>query len=152
MSEYRIEKVRQRVTITLAGGAVLTGDIFLQPTARYRTGPQDPLELFNEPELFLPLAIDGDANVLVSKEQVSRVQFAREAADTELDGVPGADVEITFADGATVSGELRFEGRTGRPRLLDFLNNDHQSFLTLRSPADVWLVNRRQIAQVRHRR
>lgn len=152
MSEYRIEKIRRPVTIALVGGTTLSGDVFLQPSARYRPGPQDPAELFNEDDQFVPLATASEELVLVAKEQITTVQFAESAVETLPDGVAGVAVDVVFADGAVASGELRMETRASRSRLLDFLNEDSQRFLTLRSSSSVCLVNRRQVAQVRHRR
>jgi hypothetical protein len=152
MSEYRIEKVRRSVTLVLAGGTTLVGDVFLQSTARYRPGPQEPDELFNEDEPFVPLATADDQLVLLAKDQVTMVQFSGGAADTPVGGVAGAAVDLVFADGTACSGELRMETRASRSRLLDFLNEEHQRFLTLRTSSCVCLVNRRHIAQVRHRR
>jgi hypothetical protein len=156
MSDFRIEKIRRRVTVTLSGGRVIEGDVFLQPTLPYRGGPQEPAELFNEPDPFIPLATQGygttDEFVLLGKEQIARVQFEATAADTPLEGVEDAAVEVGFADGSSTSGKLLLETRADRPRLLDFLNDDQQRFLTLRSPQGVCLINRRLISQVRHRR
>jgi len=150
--EFRIEKVRRRVMITMTGGTTLQGDLFLQPSARYRTGPQSPAELFEEPDPYLPLATAGDHLVLIAKEHVLRVQFDRDAADTEVEGVEEAAVDVTFADGSITSGHLRLETRADRPRLLDFLNSAGQHFLVLRSPQGSILINRRHVAQVRQRR
>jgi hypothetical protein len=152
VSEYRIEKVRRRVTVTLVGGATLEGDVFLQPMARYRAGPQEPVELFDEPEPFVPLGTDDDELVLIAKEQVSRVQFADEHADTPGNGVTGVEVEVVFDDGSSCRGQLQMETRASRSRVLDFLNEDHQRFLVLWSADGVCLANRRHVAQVRHRR
>jgi len=152
MSEFRIEKVRRRVMITMAGGGTLQGDVFLQPSARYREGPQSPVELFAEPEPFVPVATSGDHLVLIAKDQVLRVQFERDAADTDVEGVEEAAVDVTFADGSLTSGYLRLETRADRPRLLDYLNSGQQQFLALRSPHGIILINRRQIAHLRQRR
>jgi hypothetical protein len=153
MSEFRIEKIRRRVMVTMAGGGTLQGDLFLQPSARYRLGPQEPVELFNEPDAFLPLATAGDHLVMIAKSQVIRVQFERAAADTDDEGVEEASVDVVFSDGSVTSGQLRMVTRADRPRLLDFLNDDHQPpFLTVRSPQGTILINRRQIVQVRQRR
>lgn len=153
MSEFRIEKLRRRVAIDLVGGARLDGDVFLQPSARYRNGPQTPSELFNEPDPFIPVATGDDAFTLVAKAQVLRVQFPADSTDTDEREVEGVAVDVTLADGSFASGTLRLEMRAERPRLLDFLNADDRApFLTLRSAADVILINRRLIAQVRQRR
>jgi hypothetical protein len=151
MSEYRIEKVRRRVTIVLSGGETFDGDVFLQPAARYRYGPQDPAEMFNEPDRFVPLAIDGGEVVLLAKEGIVRVLF--DEPDLEPDGVEGSDamVEVAFLDGSRYTGVLRFQTRVNRSRLIDFLNEDNQRFLTLRSGDGVCLVNRTQVIHVRRR-
>lgn len=151
-SEFRIEKIRRRVAVLMVYGERLEGDIFLQPSARYRSGPQYPDELFNEPEPFLPLAVGSDLRI-IAKENVVRVQFAPDAADTGEQGVEDSvEVDVTFSAGDEASGRLRLETRAERPRLLDFLNDDHQRFLTLRSADGITLINRRQIASIRQRR
>ncbi|HEY4216158.1 MAG TPA: hypothetical protein VGM67_03415 [Gemmatimonadaceae bacterium] len=151
MSEYRIEKVRRSVTLVLRGGTSIGGEVFLQPTARYRPGAQEPDELFNEEDPFVPLATTDDHHVLLAKDHIIQVHYSAGPADTPVSGVSGAAVELVFADGTTCSGELRMETRASRSRLLDFLNEGHQRFLTLYSPGRVCLVNCRQIAQVRQR-
>lgn len=150
MSEYWIEKVRRRVTVSMIGGRTLDGEVFLQPYARYRSGPQDPAELFNEREAFVPLCVGGDTHILLSKNHISRVQFEADPAD-DVVGEPDVMVELVFADGARISGQLKLEARLGRARLLDFLNVDHQRFLALHSDSTVYLINFGQVAQVLHR-
>jgi hypothetical protein len=152
MSEYRIEKVRRHVSLALSGVGTLKGDIFLQPSARYRAGPQDPAELFNEPEAFIPFVTDADDLILLAKERVAWVQFDDEDSDTSPDGTPGTSVEVVLTDGSRLDGELRLDTRSDRSRLVDFMNGGHQRFLSLRSPAAICLVNWREIAQVRERR
>jgi hypothetical protein len=147
MSEYRIEKLRRAVTLVLRGGTSITGEVFLQPTARYRPGPQQPDELFNEDEPFVPIATADDQLLLLAKDHIAMVQYAATAADTPVGGVSGTAVELVFADGTTCSGELQMETRASRSGLLDFLNEEHQRFLTMRTAHGVCLVNCRQIAQ-----
>lgn len=152
-SEFRIEKVRRAVVLTLSDGSALEGDVFLQPTARYRAGAQEPAELFNEPEPFVPVAMADRSLVLVAKSQVYRVQFAADAADTPMGGVEAeAAVDVVFPDGSVAGGALRLETRAERSRLLDFLNDEQQAFITLRSSFGITLINRRHIVQVRQRR
>jgi hypothetical protein len=150
-NEYRIEKVRHSVSLALAGGTTLVGDIFLQPTTRYRAGPQHPAELFNEPEPFIPLAGTG-GSVLVAKEQIIRVEFEAPRADTPIEGGATASIDVTCTDGGVYGGTVRLDVRADRSRLLDFLNGVHELFLMLESPNGICLVNRRHIVYVRQRR
>lgn len=150
-SEYRIEKVRRRVLLVLTGGARLHGDLFLQPSARYRSGPQDPADLMNDAEPFVPVALDGHVMTFLAKDQIIRVQYEEQSTDASEEGAASAAVEIHCADGTTLSGTLRLELPADRPRLLDYLNGESAAFLRLVIPSGVCLVNRRQITQVRHR-
>ncbi len=151
MSEYRIEKVRRTVMLRLSDGATVSGDVFLQPTARFRAGPQHPSDLFNEPEPFIPIATVDEELVLIAKDQIAHVQFPADGADTHLEGIADAAVDLWLADGTVLNGVVRFATRADRSRLLDFLNDDDQRFLTLQTPFGTCLVNRRHITQVRQR-
>jgi hypothetical protein len=151
MSDYRIEKIRQQVRIAFAGGEVLEGEVFLQPNARYRSGPQEPAELFNSADAFVPfVSVDGSV-VLVAKDHIITVQFDGEPAGIGADKEPWTDIEVAFSDGSLFDGQLRAELGIRFPRLLDFLNEDDQRFLTLRFASCTCLVNRRQVARVRQR-
>lgn len=150
MNELRIEKIRRRVTVALSGRVMLEGDVFLQPTARYRPGPQPPAEVFNEDAPFIPLMTESDELVLLAKDQIARVHFREQPSDKEIEGLGSSPVELVFTDGSTFAGDLRLEVTVTRPRLLDFLNEDHQRFLTLRHAGGICLANRRLIAQVKH--
>jgi hypothetical protein len=99
----------------------------------------------------LPLATNGDQLLLLAKDQITMVQYAAQLADTPVGGVEGASVDLVIADGTTCSGELQMVTRASRSRLLDFLNEEHQRFLTLRTEDGVCLVNCRQIAQAAQR-
>lgn len=146
-NDYRIEKVRHSVLLTLTGGMTLTGDIFLQPTTRYRSGPQHPAELFNEPESFIPVAgIWG--SLLVAKDQIIRVEFEAPPADSPIEGGATATIDVTCTDGGVYGGTVRLDVRADRSRLLDFLNGVHEHFLMLESPNGICLVNRRHIVHV----
>ena len=57
MSDYRIQKLRRSVEVTLANGHRLDGELFVQAMARFRLGPEEPLDLLNDDDSFLPLAM-----------------------------------------------------------------------------------------------
>jgi hypothetical protein len=149
-NEYHIEKVRRRVTVLLAGGQSLDGELFLQPTARYRAGPQDPAELLAEADPFFPLAAAGGP-LLVAKDQVVAVQFSGGTSDTGIEGAADAEVDVVCAGGVELRGHLYLETRADRPRLLDFLNTPDQRYITLTTPTAVCVVNCRHVVFVRHR-
>jgi hypothetical protein len=151
MSDYRIEKVRAPVEITLASGTRLEGDIFLQAFARFRAGPEEPLDVLNDDAPFLPLVLPSGELLLVQKSQIAIVATPLPALDdlaTET-GVVGMHVDITFVFGETRSGSVFPELRADRPRLVDFLNNTPERFLPLFAAEQLLLVCISHIAYAR---
>ncbi len=149
MQEYRIDKIRRPVAIVLTDGRRLEGEIFLQPIARRRTTPEEPIDLLNGDEPYFVLA-DEDGVILVAKEQVVRLETTAPEADTSPD-VPhvGLEVELVLADGSSQSGCVFPETPAGRSRLIDYLNSLNQRFIAVHSAEKLYLVNRRLIAYVR---
>ena len=150
MSDYRIEKVRHRVELTLASGDRLEGDIFLQAFARFRAGPEEPLDVLNEHERFLPLVLPSGELLLVQKSQIAVVATALPENDYAVEtGIVGMHVDITFVFGETKHGSVFPELRADRPRLVDFLNNTPLHFLPFFTADQLLLVSVAHIAYAR---
>lgn len=149
MNDYRIEKLRRAVTVVLSDGRRLDGDIFLQARARFRPGPEEPVDLLNDDDPYFPLSCAGRDLLLIAKDQVSLVEASVPGSDVADEPLVGMDVEIWLADGNAVCGSVFPETRSDRPRLLDFLNTFSARFLAVFAADRVSLVNRRLIAHVR---
>lgn len=150
MSDYRIEKVRHPVELTLASGVRLEGDIFLQAFARFKAGPEEPLDSLNDAATFLPLALPSGELLLVQKSQIAVVSTALPVGDDpEEPGVIGMHVEIVFTNGDSRTGSVFPELRADRPRLVDFLNNNPLHFLPLFAPDHLLLISSAHIAYAR---
>jgi hypothetical protein len=148
--DYRIEKTRRSVAVILANGHGLDGDVFVQPVARFRTGPEEPLDLLNSEEPFLPLAQTTGDVLLVQKSQIAVVNTELPAVDDTVDrGVVGMHVEVGLIDGSTLSGSIFPEVRLGRPRLVDILNDTKLPFIALFGTDHLQIVNRAHIAHAR---
>ena len=147
-SQYRIEKLRQTLSIVLINGSALDGEVFLQSATRTRRRPEEPGDMLNDTdERFFALMREGEA-ILVSKASVAR---AVTAFRTEEDDIysPGIPVEVTLTDGTVCTGSIFPETRTGRPRLLDYLNSYRDQFLPVVDVQQVILINKDTIAHVR---
>jgi hypothetical protein len=149
MSEYRIEKLRRRVSIRLAGGHGLEGDIFLRPLSRYKSRPEDPLELLNDVEPFFPLLLGEGHAVLIAKAGVAVVETDYDDADEPDFASLGYAVEVILVDGSACRGSVFVERQPGRQRLFDFLNAFPSRFLPVVDVRKVSLVNTQLIAHVR---
>lgn len=149
-SEYRIEKVRRAVELTLANGHRLAGDVFVQSSARFHAGPADPLDLLNDDESFLPLVIGSGDAFLIQKAQIAVVGTRLPEGDDAVDrALVGMNVELTLIDGSSHIGSLFLEVRATRQRLIDALNDLSSPFLALFTADQLRLVNRRHIAYAR---
>jgi hypothetical protein len=150
MSDYRIEKVRRPVEVTLTNGHRLDGDLFVQTSTRFRAGPEEPLDLLNDDEPFLPLVLTTGAAYLVHKAQIAVVGTRLPEGDDAVDrALVGMKVELALVDGSTHVGSIFPEVRANRQRLIDALNDLSLPFVALFTADRLQLVNRRQIAYVR---
>ena len=148
LNSYKIEKIRCAVAVTMVNGDVLPGDIFLNPTSRFRSEPQTPAEFLEEPEPWFALADQAGHAFLVAKANVETV----DADHVEWEGVGPephpAPVRMTLNSGATVAGTVSIDAPPTRARLLDFINSHHGRFICVALDDRVVLVNRLAIAHV----
>lgn len=151
MYDYRIEKERLAVTVTLASGDVVRGHVFVQPSIYGTQGHDGPHALFNGPEAFFPLELEDGGVLLIAKSRVADVSGASELADDELRRASAREamMEITLAPGLSYLGSVLLELPSDRPRLLDRLNDTGERFLTLYTSDGVRYINRALIERVR---
>ncbi len=151
MDDYCIQKERLAITLTLVGGEQLRGHIFVQPLTYAHRGREEPIGVFNDPEPFFPLEVDGGEMLLVAKDRVVEVSgiTAAEDDDVRRASAPMALLQVTLTGGIARFGSMRLEVPSDRPRLLDHLNCGSERFLTLYTDRDVRLVNRAMIERVR---
>jgi hypothetical protein len=149
-SDYHIEKVRRRVEVTLGDGRRLDGDVFVQAVARYHDGPEEPLDLLDDDDLFLPLVMPTGEVFLVQKTQIAVVGTSLPEGDDAVDrGVVGMRIECTLIDGSSHVGSIFPEVRVNRQRLVDILNDLQHRFVPLFTADQLRLVSRLHIAYVR---
>jgi hypothetical protein len=149
-NDYRIQKERVSVVLTLLGGDRIAGDLFVQPSVRNRIGPEDAPDVLNAAEPYFPfLTADGET-YLVAKDRVRDVEVDHELEDGDewRIGAP-ATIEIVLGGGVVHRGVVYLESVvSGRGRVLDFLNRVPDRFITLYTPSGAVLVNRQAIERV----
>jgi hypothetical protein len=151
MTEFRIEKSRYPVVLTMVGGARLAGEVFVQSVSRYHAGPEEPRDVLNADDPFFPVATAGGELLLVAKEYVRDVETRDSLYEDPLEraGLMTSVVEFTLVDGCTMSGAVLLSTAAGRERLLDSLNATSERFVALYMTSGARLVNRRLILHVR---
>lgn len=151
-SEYFIEKIRMPVALTLLGGRRLSGELFIQASARHISALEDGPEFMNAAESFFPLRLQDGETLLIAKTHVQCVVVPREfatAANWEFG--ERSRVEVEMSGGSTYEGELMVEHFVSGARVLDHLNHNSERFVSLYRDDGVWLLNRAHIAYVRPR-
>src|SRR5438093_8175024 len=108
MSDFRIEKIRRHLDVILTDGSRLEGEVFVRPVSRYRSRPEEPIDLLNDAEPFFALVHDGQA-VLVAKTNVSRAETpVPEEQEFEVAQL-GVLVEVMQTDGTVCTGSVFLE-------------------------------------------
>ena len=147
MKEFRVEKIRHNVDLTLATGERMVGTMFLEPIAKNHAGAQDPRELLNDEDPFFPCETGG-ALILLAKDQVKLARYPVGRAMVALRTTAG---RIILADGQSIDGNIIIEARTEADRLLDHLNHFEGRFLPMLTANGITqtLVNRKMIVGIR---
>lgn len=152
-TDYKIEKLRCPVMLEMSDGEQLRGDIFVRPVSRFRAEPQTPGEFLNEPDAYFALVSANGLGLMVSKDNVLRVETDLPSDDDSVD-VPrlGLEIEITLTGGAVCHGTVFLDTPADRGRLIDYLNSYQGRFLVVYETTKLTLLNRRAVAYARERR
>lgn len=150
---YRIEKSRVAVVLRLRSGERIRGAIFVQPSAYLHFEREEPVDLFNAAEPFLPVEVDGGDVLLVAKDHVVEVEGAMGAHDDDLRlaSARAATLTVTLSDGVVRTGKVFLEMPSDRARVLDYLNSIHDRFFVLHDEDEIYLINARAVEHVRPR-
>jgi hypothetical protein len=152
--ERRIQKHPTEVSLVTVGGERLSGNVFVHPYNPARAGREQPVDVMNSPDPYIPLETP-DGILLVAKDAIVEVEY-EDATETRNDGTlplgVNVTLSITMSGGKPLSGALLVAGPVNTPRLLDFMNRaamGNDRFLELHADGRVKLVNRTHIATIR---
>jgi hypothetical protein len=150
MHEFRIEKDRCAVRLSLVSGETITGAMFVQHVGEGDPRRESAREVLNAPERFFPIETADGETLLVAKDRVVEVLAELPTDDDELRRVSArsALLDIVLSGGVVRSGIVLLELPAGQPRLLDYLNRLSDRFLVLYAPEGTRLVNRALIERV----
>ena len=153
-TDYKIEKLRCPVLMTLSDGEQLRGDIFVRTVSRFRPEPQSAAEFLNEDDAYFALVSPNGMGLMVSKDSVVRVETDLPSDDDDSVALPrpGLDIELTLVGGGVCHGTVFVDTPTERGRLIDYLNSYAGRFLVIYDTTKVTLLNRRAVAHVRELR
>jgi hypothetical protein len=150
MHEFRIEKDRCSVTLSLVSGETITGAMFVQHTEEGVPRRESAYDVLNGPERFFPIETADGQTLLIAKDRVVEALTALPANGDELRraSARSAVLDIVLPGGDVRSGTVLLELPLGQPRVLDFLNRLSDRFLVLYAAEGTRLVNRALIERV----
>ena len=146
MSEFRVEKGRATVTLTLSNGATVRGSMFLWQGVAQHAGPERVRDLLNAEPGFFPFEVqtaEGARTFLYNREHVIYVTLD---GTTELESDPGYDVAtvrpaaLLLSNGMRMAGIVRVYSPQGHDRLSDFARA-HDRFQYLEQPGTTQIIN-----------
>ena len=151
---FTVPKNRQRVSVRLDNGAIVEGDIFLEPAATDLSIHQQLVLFLEEESLFFPIqvAATGRTEFLNKLNTFSiDVRIPSEAdpgffSQGLLHTIP---IIVLLTDGTTLSGDLTAEVPQEKARLSDCLNQPGK-FLCMQSDGAMCYINRSAVQKVAH--
>jgi hypothetical protein len=149
MHEFRIEKDRCSVTLSLVSGETIAGTMFVQHADQSDPRRETARDVLNSSERFFPVETTS-GTVLVAKDRVVDVlaELPDDGDELRRASARSARLEIVLCGGVVRSGLVLLELPTGQPRLLDYLNRLSDRFLVLYATEGTRLVNRALIERV----
>ena len=150
MHEFRIEKDRCAVRLSLVSGETITGAMFVQHAGEADPRRESAVDVLNSAEPFFPVEMAGGETVLVAKDRVVEVlaELATDEDELRRASARSALLEIVLSGGVVRSGLVLIEMPSDQPRLLDYLNRLSDRFLVLYATEGTRLINRALIERV----
>ena len=150
MHEFRIEKDRCAVVLSLVSGETVTGAMFIQHAGEGEPRRESARDVLNSPERFFPIETARGQTLLVAKDQVvdALAELPGDADELRRMSARSAVLDLVLWGGVVRSGLVLLELPACQPRLLDYLNRLSDRFLVLYAAEGTRLVNRALIERV----
>jgi hypothetical protein len=150
---FTIPRVAVPANLLLAGGGKRDGEVYVMERVPQHAGHETPLDMLNRPEGFFPFRPTHDRAgvLLVAKARTVTLTVSRSEPEdvARLTAAKQASLEVTLADGSTLSGWATLELPAHHSRLLDYLNATNEAFFCLTTSNEIHLVNRAHVLYVR---
>ncbi len=146
-------RVAVRAILLQTAGGKREGEVYVMERVPQHAGPETPLDMLNRAEGFFPFRPKdaGPGVLLVAKARTVSLTVARTQPEdsVRLSAAKQASLELTLADGSTLSGWATLELPQHHSRLLDYLNAAAEPFFAITTADAVHLVNRAHVLYAR---
>jgi hypothetical protein len=152
VTSFSIPSVAIPAMLLQAGGGRHEGEVYVTERALQHAGHETALDMLNRPGGFFPFRPKGGgARIwLVAKARTVTLTVPRtEPEDADrLSAAKQASLEVTLADGSTLTGRATLELPVHHSRILDYLNEAEQ-FFAITTTEQLLIVNRAHVLHVR---
>jgi hypothetical protein len=125
MTSLAVDKIKTRVSLSLADRSQVTGYMFLSPYSELGVGQQTVLEALTGQDRFIPFETTEGEFSFINQSQVvwlSRHWEESESRDEDEPEVERRNVTVMLRDGKMLRGEVVIIMPEGQARLSDWLN------------------------------
>lgn len=144
----KVPKTLKPVTLWVHPEGRVLGSIFLRNQSVTHAGPEYPLEALNDAEPFIVFKRDAPKQLrFYNRKSIIRVEYPGHEPNTTQTIKP-LQCELYMMDGSLIGGTIDEPLHPNRARLLDYLNNVADSFISIHSGNDTILVNKSYINHV----
>ena len=151
---FSIPSVAIPAMLLQAGGGRHEGEVYVTERASQHAGHETALDMLNRPGGFFPFRPKGGgARIwLVAKARTVTLTVPlpepEDADRHRLSAAKQAALEVTLADGSTLTGRAMLELPSHQARILDYLNEAEQ-FFAIATNEQLLIVNRAHVLHVR---
>jgi hypothetical protein len=152
MQRFQVPKAKASVLVEIPPRPPEPRHVFLAPYAQGHRGPENPSDIFNEPQTFVPLFRDDGLTALARREAITWIMIG-DPQRTEWyyyqtrEGAPEAQIHIEFDTGSHLDGRVALLGPEAGRRLIDVVNRS-DGFLHVERGEELFLVNLRRVASI----
>lgn len=147
MSDFKVEKLRVKVRLTMTDSAAMEGTIFLAPHSALTHGRQTIREILEDEAPFMALTEEGGGFALIGKRAVAAVH-----ASVEDDPTPEfsrrAKALLKVEGAGEIDGELIVPEGPAAFRVSDYLNGGEE-WLRVEVVRTVAMIAKKAVKEVR---
>jgi hypothetical protein len=152
MQRFQVPKTKASVLVEIPPRPPEPRHVFLAPLAQGHRGAENPSDIFNEPQAFIPLFREDGQTTLARREAITWIMVGdpRRAEWYYYETRAGASVariHIEFDTGSHLEGAVALLGPEAGRRLIDVVNRAG-AFLHVERGEELFLVNLRRVASI----
>ena len=148
--EMKVDKFRNKATITLSDGRRFDGNFFLSNHSAQHSGSETVYDVMSSVLSFIPLEdIQAKEVIFVAKSQIVSVELLDREVVSSL-YLRELQIQVDMLNGEVIHGEILIDMPQTKPRLSDFLNLPLKFLYVHREQGDM-IINKGYIVSLKEK-